>query len=81
MADLYMHLMNGLPAQFYPKEQKIFTGLKVVTRFATSLRQLRREQDIARKADELDGLRGIRYRYVRVRLGKTASLNNEGESK
>lgn len=68
---LYMHTLDGRPAQYYPDEQIAFADdRRGVSRFADSLSQIRREQ---RASDKWRLEQGFRidewnYSYVRVRL-------------
>jgi len=47
--DLYMHVLNGQPAQFDPKTEQIHIGCKKIKRLATSMRQVRRERRLSMK--------------------------------
>lgn len=50
--SLYMHLMNGMPAQFEKRANGtgclVFCG-RQCSRLATSLKQIRREQDLSQR--------------------------------
>ena len=41
---LYMHTINGRPAEYVPKGQICYAGARGVTRFAKSLNQIKSEQ-------------------------------------
>lgn len=41
---LYVHTIDGRPAQYFPGSQICFSPWRGITRTATSLRQIRREQ-------------------------------------
>lgn len=62
--DLYMHVLEGQPAQFDPKNGQIFIGARKIKRLASSLRQIRREQ---RQSVKFYGEVDTRlYRHVRI---------------
>lgn len=68
---LYMHTIDGRPAQYFPGEQVCFADWRPVSRFAASLRQIRKEQDASaawRREQGFDegGVRG----YVRLRISQ-----------
>lgn len=66
--SLYMHTIDGKPAQYYPETGYIcFT--QHVTRLEPSLYRLRKQQDAVREKDAAEG-NGLKfnYGYVRVRI-------------
>ena len=68
----YMHLIDRLPAQYWPDQQICFAG-KRVTRFATSLKQIRKEQKKSKAWRKRSlGIRGdediFSYGYIRIEL-------------
>jgi hypothetical protein len=58
-----MHLLNGHPAEFCAKDERVAYAGARVTRLAESLRQIRREQQASKRfyRDDSD-----RYDYVRI---------------
>lgn len=71
---VYMHLLDGKPAEFDAERKYIYFAGRQVSRFASSLNQLRREQQkaIATAWSEGENQREWakieRYGYILVRL-------------
>jgi hypothetical protein len=72
---VYMHLLDGKPAEFDAERKYIYFAGRQVSRFATSLRQIRTEQRkailAARKETVLnqeEWANPKRYSYILVRL-------------
>lgn len=63
MTDLYLHLLNGEIAQYDERDGRLAYEFKRITKFATSLRQIRREQE---KSKGFYGDPTDRYEYIRV---------------
>lgn len=70
MKDLYMHTLDGKPAQWQEATGTIVFSGKRVTLFAKSLQQIRREQGLS--MNHYGDINGEMYGYVRV---ARASLN------
>lgn len=67
---VYIHTLDGQPAEYDPGEQVCYLGRNPLTRFARSLRQLRREQQASvawRWANGMDGGYAV-LGYFRLRL-------------
>lgn len=66
MSDYYMHIMDGQPAEFQDGHL-VYSG-KRVGKLATSLRQIRREQEADRKwYARRHNQTGCVYSYVRIK--------------
>lgn len=68
--NLYMHLIDDKPAEFQPTFGTIAYAGKCCRRFATSLKQIRREQKLSAEADQRDlpAAQWPKYGYVRLQL-------------
>lgn len=64
---VYMHLLDGQPAQYY-KGQQIAFGHTIVTQFAESLQQIRREQKASAKWRIQRGFDGDKFATGHIRL-------------
>jgi hypothetical protein len=71
---VYMHLLDGKPAEFDAERNYMYFAGKRVTRFATSLAQIRREQQKALAeasswgANQKEWTNPARYDYIIVWL-------------
>ena len=68
---VYMHTLDGRPAQYWPGEQVAFADdRRGVSRFADSLKQIRREERASERWRRSKGFdeTSFEYGYVRVRL-------------
>lgn len=69
--NLYMHVMDGLPAYFDEQENMIFfapPGILVEKLFQTSLEQIRRQQKISREMRSGEAGDLLKMGYFRIRL-------------
>lgn len=62
---LYMHTLDGKPAQFYDKYGICFNRRLVVP--VRTLRQIRREQELSMESDQVRGRHGFTYGYVTIK--------------
>lgn len=67
--NYYLHTLDGLPAAFYDDRVCFMSFYGPANPLATSLKQIRREQDSSKVIDRIDGRDGeFVYSYRRVRL-------------
>ena len=64
--NIYIHLLDGSPAVYDERTQRIFYAGKVLRNFATSYRQLIDERNNAIRNDAKDGVGPYRYGHVRI---------------
>lgn len=72
MKDLYMHTLDGRPAEWQSRTKTVVYSGRRVTRFATSLQQIRREQALS--IEHYGDADGENYDYVRI---ARAAFNGE----
>lgn len=71
---VYMHLLDGKPAEFDAERRYLYFAGRVIQHFAKSLQQIRREQEAtireARKwgENQREWAEAKRYSYIRVIL-------------
>lgn len=50
MKNIYVHTIDGRPAEYWPDEKVIYFARRKMTRFAYSLQQVKREQAKSERA-------------------------------
>lgn len=64
--SIYIHLLDGHPAVYDERSERIFYAGKVVNNFAESYEQLIRERKNAIRQDASDGIGPYKYGHVRI---------------
>lgn len=64
--SIYIHLLDGNPAVYDERSQRIFYAGKVVRNFALSYDQMMRERKNAIRGDANDGVGPYRYSHIRI---------------
>lgn len=64
--SIYLHLLDGQPAVYDERSERIFYAGKVVRNFAESYEQLVEERKKARRHDVEDGIGPYKYEHIRI---------------
>lgn len=64
--SIYIHTINGAPAVYDERTERIFYSGKVIRHFAESYDQIVRERRAAIRSDMADGAGPYRYSHVRI---------------
>lgn len=80
--NVYMHLINGRPAYWHPSHKRLYYATGGEHRkdmFRETLAQVRHEQhaDAVRCRSQHIDLVGVRYGYLRLRVGNRVNAKGE----